>query len=317
MTNSSLYRRARAVARLALLAGGLACGSALAAGPQPGFKIPDDAVAPLVAALNKHDPVAVGSVLGPGSQNLVRSGDPVKDHQEAQRFLDAYAARHALVADGPDRMVLHVGVNDWPMPIPIVQRDGMWRFDARQGTDEMVNRRVGRNEIGAIRTCLAYVDAQKAYFQLFQAVTGTGAYAQRLVSTPGDYDGLYWPSASGAPQSPFSPLVESAIEEGYPGDVRAGKPLPYQGYYYRIMTVQGPSAPSGAKSYLQDGKLVGGFALIAWPAIYSASGIMTFIVDQDGIVFQKDLGPTTAARAAATTAFDPSLDWTRVDTSAP
>ena len=262
-----------------------------------------------------HDPAAIGSILGPGSEALVRSGDPVKDRQENQHFLDNYAAQHTLVAAGADRMVLHIGKNDWPMPIPLVRRNGLWRFDSGSGAQEVVNRRIGRNEIAAIRFCLAYVDAQKAYFDLFKQATGSGAYAQRLVSTAGNYDGLYWPSVAGIPESPLTPVVASAVEEGYPGQAEAGKAVPYQGYFYRILTRQGASAPGGTKSYMQGKKMVDGFALIAWPAIYGAGGIMTFIVDQDGVVFQDDLGHNTAKRAAAITAFDPGLDWARIDVS--
>jgi hypothetical protein len=298
---------------MALLAASLCGAPAWAAAPQRGFATPDAAVDALVAALRTHDPASIGVVLGAGSEKLVRSGDPVKDREESQRFLDSYAAHHALEADGPNRMVLHVGADDWPLPIPLVQQDGTWRFDSRAGAQEIVDRRIGRNEIAAVRFSLAYVEAQKAYFELFKQATGTGAYAKRLVSTPGNYDGLYWPPAAGIPESPLTPLVQSAIEEGYPGEVEAGKPIPYQGYYYRILTAQGASAPGGARSYLRGGKLVDGFALVAWPAIYGASGVMTFIVDQDGVVFQKDLGRDTATRAKAIKAFDPTLDWARVE----
>ncbi|KAA5610424.1 DUF2950 domain-containing protein [Rhodovastum atsumiense] len=283
------------------------------AAPQPGFAAPEDAVGALVAALQGHDPAALGALLGPGSETLVRSGDAVRDREEARRFLDAYAERHALVAAGEDRLLLQVGPQGWPLPIPLVRRDGQWRFDATAGAQEIVNRRIGRNEIAAIRFCLAYVDAQAAYHRLFQEVTGTGAYAQRLVSSPGNYDGLYWPSDDNVPESPLAPVVAEAMAQGYPGPERPGPQMVYEGYQYRILTAQGPNAPGGARSYLKDGKLVDGFALVAWPAVYGASGIMTFQVDQDGVVFQKDLGPDTATRAQAIRRFDPGLDWARVD----
>src|SRR5262245_50996122 len=151
---------------------------------------------------------ALVAVLGPGSERLVRSGDPTKDGEERQRFLDAYAAKHTLTPDGEQRMVLHVGQDDWPLPIPLVQQNGQWRFDSRQGARQIVDRRIGRNEVAAIQTCLIYVAAQQAYFDLFKQVTGEGRYAQLMVSTPGNYDGLYWPSAPGIPESPFSALVE-------------------------------------------------------------------------------------------------------------
>jgi hypothetical protein len=284
---------------------------------QTTFTSADDAVAALVAALQKRDHVATADILGPGSEALLNSGDPTKDDQERRQFLDAYTAHHALSPNGPDHMMLQVGADNWPMPIPLVLTDGKWRFDSRTGAQAIVDRRIGRNEIEAIRFCLAYVDAQKAYFDLFKQATGVGVYARLLVSTTGNYDGLYWPSAAGVPESPLTPLVQSAIAEGYPDQLESGKLVPYEGYYYRILTTQGANAPGGNKSYLQDGKLTGGFALVAWPVAYRASGVMTFIVDQDGIVFQNDLGPNTAARAKAMTAFDPGLDWTLVDISAP
>ncbi len=284
---------------------------------QTGFKTPDDAVAALVGALQSDDREALANVLGPGSENLVRSGDPVKDHQEAQRFLDAYAEHHTLIPEGQDRLSLHVGANDWPLPIPLVRRDGGWAFELQAGAQEIVDRRIGRNEIAAIRFALAYVDAQRAYFDLFKEVTGKGRYAMRLASTPGNYDGLYWPSETGIPESPLGPLVQSAVEEGYPGQVEAGKRIPYQGYYYRVLTAQGPNAPGGAKSYMQGNLMTGGFGLIAWPATYGASGIMTFVVNQAGVVFQRDLGAETGTHAAAIRSFDPGLDWARVVVGGP
>lgn len=283
---------------------------------QATFPTADAAVAALVDALQKNDAAETALVFGPGSEALLSSGDPTRDQQERSRFLESYAAKHRLLEDGPGRMVLRIGANDWPMPIPIVQDGGQWRFDTRTGAQEIVNRRIGRNELDAIRFAFAYVDAQKAYFALFAQATGTGAYAQRLVSTDGNYDGLYWPSVDGIPDSPLESLVENAVDEGYPGELVSGKQVPYEGYYFRILTAQGPDAVGGRQSYLKDGKLVGGFALIAWPAIYGASGVMSFIVNRDGVVYQRDLGPTTAARANDIKAFNPSIEWARVDVAA-
>ncbi len=315
----SVKDRIRKLIRPLLLAAALAwsTGSPAESTSQTRFQSPDEAVAALVGALQADDRDTLARILGPGSENLVRSGDPVKDRQEAQRFLDAYAERHALVADGQDRLSLQVGGNDWPLPMPLVRRDGEWVFDSQAGAQEIVDRRIGRNEIAAIRFALAYVDAQHAYFDLFKQATGKGRYAMRLVSTEGNYDGLYWPPAPGIPESPLGPLVESAVEEGYPGQSEAGKLIPYQGYYYRILTAQGPNALGGAKSYVQGGLMTGGFGLIAWPAMFGASGVMTFVVGEDGTVFQKDLGPETNARAAAIRTFDPGLDWARITVSGP
>ena len=205
-----------------------------------------------------------------------------------------------------------MGNDKWPLPIPLVQSDGRWRFDTVAGAQELVDRRVGRNEIAAIRTALAYVDAQKAYFAL-AGQHGEPQYAQRFLASPGKYDGLYWPTGEGVPDSPLEPLVAQAREEGYPIDHRAEGPRPYQGYYFRILTAQGFNSPEGRLDYISNGRMTKGYALVAWPASYGASGIMSFIVNQNGVVFQRDLGPNTAAIAARMKAFDPDLNWDRVE----
>jgi hypothetical protein len=271
------------------------------------FGTAEEATAALVDALRSDKPDALQSVLGPGSEKLLSSGDKYSDAAERQKFLAAYDENHKFVPAEPDQMILQVGKDDWPFPIPLVQADGHWHFDSQAGAEELVDRRIGRNEIAAIRTSLAYVDAQKAFFAL------TGHYAQHLASSPGKHDGLYWPAATGQPESPLAPLMAQAQEEGYPGERVAGKPLPYHGYFFRILTGQGTSAAEGARNYLSGGRMMNGFALIAWPASYGASGIMSFIVNQDGIVFQKDLGPYTATVAAAMKLFDPNLSWARID----
>ncbi len=283
------------------------------AAAQQTFATADDAVAALVAAVGSDKPAALNAVLGPGAEKLVASGDATADAIGRKHFLENYAARHALVADGPGRMVLHVGANDWPMPLPIVQTDGRWHFDSAAGAQEIVDRRIGRNEIAAIRVSLAYVDAQQDYFARAKAAGGAGEYAQHMVSSPDAEDGLYWPQADGEPESPLGPLVRQAQDEGYPGELVSGKQMPYQGYYFRILKQQGPDADGGPRNYVVGGHMTGGFALVGWPAAYGASGIMTFIVNQEGVVYQKDLGPDTAARAAAITRFDPDLSWARVD----
>ncbi len=273
----------------------------------------DDAAAALVQAARTADTAALRAILGSGSENLINSGDRIADQQALKRFVEAYDQKHALVAEGPARMVLDVGPNDWPLPIPIVQQGTSWRFDSQEGAQEIIDRRIGRNELAAIRVALTYVDAQRDYFERMKQATGTGFYAQRLVSTPGRHDGLFWPAAGDEPESPFGPLVAQAQNEGYPGEMVAGKPRPYQGYYFRILKAQGSDAPGGAKDYVQAGRMTGGFALIAWPASFGASGIMTFQVNQDGVVYQKDLGPETASLEAAILRFDPDLSWARVD----
>ena len=276
------------------------------------FDTPAAAVDALVAALRSNDQAALHAILGPGSSKLLDSGDRVADAESRKRFLAAYEVRNALVARGTDRVVLQVGADDWPWPFPLEKVAGRWTFDSRRGAQQIVDRRIGRNEIAAIRTALAVVDAEKLYFQL-AAKSGTGEYAQRLASAPGRHDGLYWPQAEGEPESPLAPLVEQAQDEGYPGELVAGKPSPYQGYFFRILAGQGPNAPGGAMDYRVNGRMTKGFGLIAWPARYGASGIMTFVVNQDGIVFQKDLGPRTDTIAPAMKLLDPDLSWARID----
>jgi len=283
-----------------------------AATHQQSFATPDDAVAALVAAVQANVPQGLYAVLGPGSEKLVSSGDPYADADSAKRFLASYAEHHALDPAGTGQMMLEVGANDWQLPIPIVETNGRWHFDATAGAQELVDRRIGRNEIQAIRTLLGCVDAEREYFVL-TGKEGHAEYAARFVSTPGEQDGLYWPASADAAESPLGPLVATAEAEGYPGELVAGKPTPYQGYYFRILKARGEDAPGGAKNFVVNGKMTGGFAFVAWPASYGSSGIMTFIVDDDGVVFQNDLGPDTAAIASAMSLFDPDLSWARVE----
>jgi hypothetical protein len=280
---------------------------------QTTYASPDDAVAGLVAAVQNGEPKTIIRILGPGSERLVVSGDAVKDAALGRAFLEAEAAKHSLASDGPDQMTLVVGANDWPMPIPIVRTDGSWHFDSKSGAEEMVDRRIGQNEIAAIQFCLAYIDAQNYYFSLFKEADGSGVYAQHFASTPGNYDGLYWPSEPDVPESPLTPLVNVAVEEGYSGQLEVGKRVPFRGYDFKVLTQQGPDAPSGARAYLQGGRMTGGFALIAWPTSYGASGVMSFMTSKDGHVFQKNLGPRTGEVAESATSFNPDLSWTRVN----
>jgi hypothetical protein len=277
-----------------------------------GFASADEAVGALITALTANDIGAVRRILGPGSERLLNSGDRYADQSAREAFLTAYGDQHKLAPAGDNRMVLNLGKDDWPLPIPVVQQGGLWHFDTATGAQEIINRRIGRNEIAAIRVSLFYADAQKDYFERTKQSTA-GEYAQRLISAPNRQDGLYWPAANGERESPLAPLIDQAIDEGYPGEIVSGKPIPYQGYYFRILKGQGENAPGGARDYMVGVKMTGGFALVAWPAVYGISGIMTFLVDQDGVVFQKDLGERTAASAGATTRFDPDVSWARVD----
>lgn len=275
------------------------------------FATADEAVTALVNAARAEKLEDLQAILGPGSDKLLNSGDRIADAERQQKFVAAFDERHEIAAlDG--RVVIKVGNDNWPLPIPLVQADGRWHFDTEAGAQELIDRWIGHNEIAAIRTCRAYVDAQKAFFA-FTKQNGEAQYAQRLLSSPGKYNGLYWPVGAGEADSPLEPLIAEAREEGYPVDASAQGPRPYQGYYFRILTGQGPNTPEGARNYIGDGRMTSGFALITWPASYGVSGIMSFIVSQDGIVFQKDLGPQTAAIAAATKLFDPDLGWAKVE----
>lgn len=279
---------------------------------QQTYATPDEAVTALVDAVKQGEAKRLEAVLGPDSGKLVNSGDPIADSEARARFLADYADQHKLVADGAERMTLDVGPNGWPMPIPLVKAGDRWRFDSAAGAQEILDRRIGRNEIAAIRSMLAYVAGQKAYYALAEA-HGHAAYAQRLVSSKDRHDGLYWPAAEGQEPSPLEDFVTQAMDEGYPLDIVSATPIPLRGYHYRILTAQGPDAPGGAESYLDHGRMTGGFALVAWPARYGVSGITTFIVNQDGVVFQKDLGRGTNKIAPAMQRYDPDLTWARVD----
>jgi Protein of unknown function (DUF2950) len=281
--------------------------------PQRSFASAEEAVNAFVAALRDDREADLRAILGPEADRVIDSGDRYADRELHQHFVALYDEKHAIDQTTAGRAELDVGPNDWPLPIPIVENNGRWTFDTKAGEQTIVNRRIGRNELSAIRTLLAYVDAQHDYFNRAKQETGSGVYAMRLVSTPGHHDGLYWPVAAGESESPLGPLIEAAQEAGYPGELVGGKPNPYEGYYFRILKAQGPNGDGGAKSYIQSGRMTGGFALIAWPAVFASSGIMTFIVGPDGDVYQKNLGPETARIVAAMTTFDPDLTWSRVD----
>ena len=278
-----------------------------AAVAQVRYNTPDEAVTALIDAAKASDLKALTRVLGPGSAEVVSSGDPVADASGRKRVVDAYDAKHQVVMEGADKAVLIIGREDWPLPIPLVRKDGAWVFDIAAGRDEILFRRVGRNELSAIQACLAYVDAQHEYAE--KGIAGNRVYAQRIVSRPGKKDGLYWPAQSGADESPLGELAASAAAEGY----RAGQQrIPYHGYYYKVLTRQGPNAPGGALDYIVRGNMMGGFALVAYPAEYRNSGVMTFLVNHQGMVYEKDLGANTGRLAAGIMAFDPDGTWQRV-----
>jgi hypothetical protein len=296
-----------------LLLGAALLGWAIApAFAQERFNTPDAAVDALVSAARSGDAKAIVAVLGPDGNAIVSSGDPVADTNTREKFVAEYDAKHAIEPEGDGTRTLVIGNDDWPFPIPLVNKAGEWQFDTEAGLDEILRRRVGRNELSAIQVARAYVQAQNEYAELDPAGLGRGVYAQRIVSHPGKKDGLYWPTTEGQPPSPLGEFAARASAEGY----KAGKaPIPYHGYYYRILTRQGAGAPGGAYDYLVKGKMRGGFALLAFPAEYGNSGIMTFMVNHDGTVFQKDLGPKTAQLARKIESFAPDQSWTTADSA--
>jgi Protein of unknown function (DUF2950) len=275
---------------------------------QERFSTPEDAVGALIAAAKAADVAALTRVLGPGGREIVSSGDPVADANARKRVIEGYDAKHQVVMEGDNKAVLVVGDEDWPFPIPLARAKGQWSFDTAAGREEILFRRIGRNELRTVETCLAYVDAQEEYAE--KGIAGNGVYAQRIVSTTGKKDGLYWPVQSGEDGSPLGELAATAASEGY----RAGQQrIPYHGYYYKVLSRQGPDAVGGALDYVVRGKMIGGFALVAYPAEYRNSGVMTFIVSHKGKVYEKDLGPNTRAIAESMTTFNPDSTWQGVD----
>ncbi len=266
------------------------------------------AASALVAACKSGNEDELLKILGPAGKDLISSGDPVADRKSQEGFVKNYAVKHRLTAEAQGYETLIVGANDWPMPIPIVRDGERWYFDSVQGHDEIIDRRIGGNELGAIAVCEGYVEAQQMYAAKGHDGLPAGLYAQRLVSTEGKHDGLYWKPGPGEPESPMGPAVAAAAGEGY-----TGASDPYHGYYYRLLKEQGPDAEGGAKSYLVNGQLSGGFALLAYPATYGNTGIMTFLVDKNGVVLQKDLGDDTANVAKQITAYNPTSDWVAAD----
>ncbi len=286
---------------------GLLLALAAFAGPAAAedYATPEAALAALESALKADDIAALRAVYG--DLSLLTSGDKVADHNARERFLAAFETAHRLEAKGDDARVLIIGAEDWPSPIPLVRSGGRWHFDTAAGAQIIADRRIGENELAAIRTLLAVVDAQRAYFERRHE------YARRFLSSPGRQDGLYWPVEDDASPSPLAALAAVAEAEGYSLDPLQKGPVPFQGYRFRILTAQGPAAPDGAKSWLDGNRLTGGFGVLAWPVRYGASGIMSFQVGPDGVLFQKDLGRRTGATAASIARFDPDLSWARVD----
>ena len=276
---------------------------------QRSFATPEGAAAALLEAVRAADPKQIHAVLGPGSGKLITSGDPVEDAMRRDRFVAAYNEAVKIETSGEGRATLFIGAEQWPFPFPLVKTATGWRFDVKSGAEEILNRRIGRNERSAIQVCLAYVDAQREYATKDRDNNGLLEYAKKLISTPGQKDGLYWDTADGEPVSPLGPLSTQAKQEGYQ-DLSAA---PYHGYYYRILTAQGEHAEGGAYDYIVDGKMIGGFALVAYPARWGASGVMTFVCSHSGVVYQKNLGKDTASIAESMTLYDPDPTWQRAE----
>jgi hypothetical protein len=274
------------------------------------FASPDDAVKALQTAAEAKDQAALQTIFGPQFSELL-TGDKVQDANNAQRFAAAMAQGCHQVKEGDDKITLEVGTNNWPYPMPLVKANGQWHFDTAAGKEEIINRHIGKDELCAIGVCRTYVIAQRQYAGANPASAGVKSYAQKFKSTPGKKDGLYWPAAEGEAASPFGPLVAEAHAEGYVTHKSAG-PHPFHGYYFKILTRQGPAAPGGKTDYLSHGILTGGFALVAYPEHWDQSGIMTFIVGQDGKVFQQNLGKKTLRIAGAMKEYNPDDEWTLV-----
>jgi hypothetical protein len=293
-------RRLRAATFTLLIA---ACGAGAASASQKArtFASPETAVDAAIAALRQDDLAALASVFGEGSDDLLSSGDPVQDASRRQQFLALYDQRHEMQHLGDDRLTLVIGPGAWPFPIPLVKAGNEWSFDLASGIEEVLDRRVGENELRAIQTCLAIVDAQREYYGTDHDGDGILEYAQKFQSTVGRRDGLFWPARPGEPESPLGELVAAAAAEGYTASTGA-----FHGYHYHMLTSQGPDARGGAYDYLVRDNLIGGFGVLAFPVEYGQSGVMSFMVNHDGVVYQRDLGPDTAVAAAKIACFDPT-----------
>jgi len=292
------------IVALAIMVMMTSAGTLCAAVKQKSFASPEEAVKALVTAARNNDSKEILAIFGPGSKDLIFSGDKVADKQRREKFLAAYDEQNKLIPQG-NEMILEIGKNDFPFVIPIVKKGETWIFDAKKGREEVLNRRIGEDELDAIQTCLAIVDAQREYAMMNRE----GEYAEKFSSDPGKKNGLYWPTKEGEKPSPLGPLLAKAKSEGYSQKGTSGKAEPYHGYYYRTLKAQGKNAAGGAYTYIINKRMIGGFAVVAWPAKYGNSGVMTFIVNHDGIVYQKNLGPKTARVAENMKVFDPDAGW--------
>jgi hypothetical protein len=302
------------VAKLTLLSAALLIfASPSVAFAQEKYATPGAAVDALVASAQSGDEKAALVVLGPGGGDILSSGDKVSDDAARARFISSYDAKHEIKMNGDSKATLIIGDNDYPFPIPLVRKSDKWSFDTQGGRMEILARRIGHNELDAIQTALAFVDAQDEYASKDRTGGAAGVYAQHFISQPGKKDGLYWPTEPGEEESPLGALFAQASQEGYV----AGNRAPYHGYYYKILARQGPHATGGAVDYVVNGKMIGGYALVAYPDEYRNSGVMTFMVNHSGQVFEKDLGPDTGNIVQKMTSFDPDPSWKKADWTEP
>ena len=319
MTSTSRLNRFVALAVLALLAfASTGNDSAAQQSSEPRrFASPEEASRALIGALRSGSLNALTDVLGPDARPLAFTADFMGDRAKMAAFVKEYETAHRLEYVSDAKAILRVGAEDRSMPIPIVKSRGSWTFDTRAGKEELLSRRIKDNEQWAQKLCATYVNAQREYHREPRAGGGSAVqYAQKIRSTPGLKDGLYWDAVPGEPESPLGPFAAQAAREGYKRRGAGAGPAPYHGYYFRILTAQGPGAPGGAYDYIVRGHMIGGFALVAFPAEYRATGINTFIVNHDGTVYQRDLGPKTTTLGREMKAFNPDTSWTKVDPAA-
>jgi hypothetical protein len=274
------------------------------------FASPDEAIIALNDALKQNDNRQLISILGPEGKKLIYSGDEVADQADRACFIQKFKEKHRMNQKNPEINILYVGKEDWPLPIPIIKTRSGWYFDTAQGKEEILNRRVGKNELNVINVMEAYVDAQREYVRRDWNANGVMEFAQRLVSTEGKKDGLYWPVKEGGKPSPFGPLIAQAVKEGY--NKKDMELTPYHGYYYKILHGQGKNTTGEEYNYVVKNKMVLGFGLVAYPAEYGNSGIMTFIVNQQDSIYEKDLGPDTAKIVGSMETYDPDQSWKKV-----
>ena len=302
------FGRARRIALAAAAALTLLGANLARAADEQTFPSPEAAAEALDSAWASGKTDALLAIFGPDGARLVSSGDPVAEKDARDRLAAAYAEAHRIEPDGKARMIIVLGKNAWPYPIPLVQQDGAWRFDVAAGAEQIIDRRIGHDERTAIRVCRTYVEAQREYAAKDRQGDGLHEFAQKVASTDGRHDGLYWPATQAGDESPLGPLVATAEAQGY-GAPAAGVHRPFHGYYYLILTRQGKSASGGARNYIVNGHMTRGFGLVAFPATYGDSGVMTFVVNQNGIVFEKNLGPDTDAIARQMREYDPDRTW--------